>query len=124
MHKLLIVDDSSTLRRIMRRVLREADLDIDDFLEARSGAEALKVLEAHPDIGLVLSDVDMPGMDGVDFVRALRAREKNASVPIILVATESARTTAQRAIDQGANGCVSKPFTPDSIRAALEPHIH
>lgn len=121
MSKLLVVDDSSTIRRIILRVLRQANLAVDDILEAESGLEALASLRRHPDIDLVLSDVDMPEMNGVDFVRAVRARHSKERLPVIMVTTERGRALAASAIEEGANALVCKPFTPDAIRRVLEP---
>ena len=123
MKKVLIVDDSPTMRSIMARVLRQADLDVDEILEAGSGAEGLAKLRAHHDIGLVLSDVNMPVMDGNEFVHAIRATHPKASLPVILITTESAAKAIECGPASGANGLVCKPFTPESIRTALEPYL-
>jgi two-component system, chemotaxis family, chemotaxis protein CheY len=123
MSKLLVVDDSSAMRKIILRVLRQADLDFDDFLEAQSGVEALRMLASDHAIALVLSDLDMPGMDGVALVEAVRARHAKELLPVILVANESDVEAMELALAAGANACVCKPFTPESIRRALRPHV-
>lgn len=123
MNKLLIVDDSSTMRRIMLRVLRQADIAVESFLEAASGEEGLECLASHPDIGLILSDVNMPTMDGIDFVRAVRARHPKENLPVILVTTEAGERRMPTALHEGANGFVTKPFTPETIKRALEPYV-
>jgi two-component system, chemotaxis family, chemotaxis protein CheY len=123
MHKLLLVDDSPTLRGIMMRTLLQADLPIDEVFEAGSGAAGLTQLELHPDIRLVLCDVDMPGMDAAEFVRAV-VREQAAERPfLVVVTTESQRATAQAALNAGAEACLEKPFTPDGVRAILAPYL-
>jgi two-component system, chemotaxis family, chemotaxis protein CheY len=123
MNKLLIVDDSTTIRRIILRVLRESELDVDEIVEAANGIEALARLRADRGIGLVLSDVNMPEMNGVDFVRAVRAVYPKERLPVIMLTTESGQAMTLGALDEGANGYVCKPFTPDSIRTALEPYV-
>lgn len=123
MRKLLIVDDSSAIRRIMVRVLRESGLDVDEVLEASGGRAGLDLVLSDPSIRLVLSDVQMPGMNGVDFVRALRAKKSKTELPVIMVTTEGGAAMTLGAVDEGANGYVCKPFTPDSIRATLEPYF-
>ena len=123
MNKVLIVDDSSTLRRITMRVLRQADIPIETVVEASNGIEALEQLRAHPDIGLILADVSMPRMDGVDFVKALRATHAKEALPVIMLSTEGGQALTDSALEQGANGFVCKPFTPDSIRGALGPDL-
>ncbi|MFN0243659.1 MAG: response regulator [Planctomycetota bacterium] len=119
MSKVLIADDSSVLRRIMMRVLREADPELDEFVEASTGDEALVRFERQPDIALVVCDVDMPGLDGWAVSRALRARRASGELAIVLVAKHGDASAAQRAAASGANACVTKPFTADSIRALV-----
>ena len=121
MQKLLLVDDSSTIRRIILRVLRQAELDVDHIVEAQNGLEALELLRNDREIGLILSDVHMPEMNGVDFVRAVRAEYSKDRMPVIMLTTESGQAMTLGALEQGANGYVCKPFTPDAIRTALEP---
>ncbi|HED65402.1 MAG TPA: response regulator [Planctomycetes bacterium] len=123
MNKILIVDDSSTMRKIIMRVLRQAGLHVEEFLEAGNGAEGLKSLMESPDVELVLSDINMPQMDGVAFVQAVRSKLSAEQLPMIMISTESGNSKVQSALDSGANGYVSKPFTPDTIRAALEPYF-
>jgi two-component system chemotaxis response regulator CheY len=123
MHKLLIVDDSATMRKIMRRVLRQAEILVDDVIEAGNGIEGLAALLANPDVGLVLSDVNMPEMNGVDFVKAVRTSHSKEQLPVIMVTTEASGTLVTTAMQLGANGYVCKPFTPETIRNALEPWV-
>jgi two-component system chemotaxis response regulator CheY len=123
MNKVLIVDDSSTMRKIIQRVLRQADIAVDNVIEAANGVEGLAALESNPDIGLVLSDVNMPEMNGIDFVRNLRATRAKETLPVIMVTTEGGGEMVNTAMELGANGYVCKPFTPESIRSALEPFV-
>lgn len=123
MNKVLIVDDSSTMRKIIQRVLRQADIAVDNVIEAANGVEGLAALESNPDIGLVLSDVNMPEMNGIDFVRNLRATRDKETLPVIMVTTEGGGEMVNTAMELGANGYVCKPFTPESIRSALEPFV-
>jgi two-component system chemotaxis response regulator CheY len=123
MSKLLVVDDSTTLRNIIVRTLRQTDLPIDEIVEAASGAVGLEQIELHPDIDLVLCDAEMPGMDAVEFVRSL-VRERGAERPdVVVVTTESRRATALAAMKAGAEACLEKPFTPEYVRAMLAPYL-
>jgi two-component system chemotaxis response regulator CheY len=123
MHKLLVVDDSLTLRNIIVRTLRQSDLAIDEIVEAASGEVGLSQLEIHPDIDLVLCDVDMPGMDAPEFVRRV-VRELGSERPVlVVVTTESRRATAQAALKEGADACLEKPFTPDVAHTLLGPYL-
>lgn len=119
MNKLMIVDDSSTMRKIIKRVLRQAEIEVENILEAGNGVEALEQLCANPDIALILSDVNMPEMNGIELVKKVREEKDSDSLPIIMITTEGGDTMIANAMGSGANGYVTKPFTPDSIRDAL-----
>ena len=120
MEKLLIVDDSATMRKIIMRVLRQAQIPVNEILEAGNGKEGLQRLVSNPDVELVLSDINMPEMNGIEFVKAVRTRKTKEDLPMIMITTEGGEQMMQTAISEGANGYVTKPFTPDSIRQALE----
>jgi two-component system chemotaxis response regulator CheY len=123
MKKLLIVDDSSTMRKIILRVLRQAEIAVETVLEAGNGIEALEQIASSPDVQLVLSDINMPGMNGVDLVRKLREHHDAKKLPIVMITTEGGEMMRSKALELGANGYVSKPFTPEAIRIALEPYL-
>lgn len=120
LNKVLIVDDSATMRKIIARVLRQADIAIQEVVEASNGIEGLEQIAADPGIQLVMSDLNMPVMDGLTFVRALREIRSKESLPMIMVTTEGGKTMMQAALDGGANGYVTKPFNSDTVRQALE----
>jgi two-component system chemotaxis response regulator CheY len=123
MHKLLIVDGSATMRKIIMRVLRQAEIQVETVLEASNGLEALEQLTTHPDVNLVLSDVNMPEMNGIDLVRRVRESKANDQLPIIMVTTESCDAMREQALQGGANGYVCKPFTPETFSQALDPYL-
>ena len=123
MHKLLIVDESSATRGALARALRRSALPATTLLEASSGAEALAKLSSDPDIELILSDVEMPEVNGLELVTAVRALHGKQSLPMIMVAAEGGDALLKRALDLGANGYVTKPCTPDAIRRALEAYL-
>jgi len=118
--KLLLVDDSTVMRAILRRALAGADLAIGEILEASNAEETLERLSAHHDVALVLSDVDMPGLDVVDLVRAIRERATAGELPVVVLASESKRALALDAVAAGANGWIGKPPSRDAIRDGLE----
>ena len=120
MTKILIVDDSATMRKIIARVLRQADFKADTVLEASNGVEGLQRLISDPDIQLILSDINMPEMNGIDFVKAVRSKHDSDAIPMVMITTEGGDAMVQNAMDSGANGYVTKPFTPESIRAELD----
>lgn len=119
MTKILIVDDSATMRKIIMRVLRQAEVNVDTIVEAGNGVEGLEKLAAEPDIGLVLSDVNMPEMNGIDFVRAVREKHDKDALPMVMITTEGGDSMISTAMDEGANAYVTKPFTPETIKDAL-----
>ena len=123
MNKVLIVDDSATMRKILTRVLRQAEIPCASVVEAGNGVEGMARLASDPDIDLILSDINMPEMNGVDFVKAVRATRAKESLPMIMVTTEGGEAMMNNALALGANGYVTKPFTPESIRAALEAYL-
>jgi len=111
----LIVDDSSVMRKIVERSLRQAGVDPLVVLEAGSGVEGLELLKStHVD--LILSDINMPAMDGLEFIRQLRARELAAGVPVVMITTESSEEHVRQAILAGATGYIRKPFTADQVK--------
>jgi len=119
MSKILIVDDSATMRKILMRVIRQAGVETEGFLEAGNGQEGLERLAADGTIDLILSDVNMPVMNGVDFVKSVRALASKPGIPIVMVTTEGGEAMVKTAMEAGASGYVTKPFTPESLKSAL-----
>ncbi|MCH7866255.1 MAG: response regulator [Myxococcales bacterium] len=117
--KILIVDDSSTMRKIVMRTLRQAGYDGAEVLEAGDGIEGLAALDQGP-VDLIFSDVNMPNMSGLDFLKALRDREEFEDTPVVMVTTEGGQSAMSEAVELGANGYVVKPFTADKLREVLE----
>jgi two-component system chemotaxis response regulator CheY len=111
----LIVDDSSVMRKIVERSLRQAGLETLVVQEAGNGHEALKVLEAQS-VDLILSDINMPSMDGLEFVRQIAARKLAPGVPVVMITTESSEEHVKEAIAAGARGYIRKPFTLEQVK--------
>jgi two-component system, chemotaxis family, chemotaxis protein CheY len=116
--RVLIVDDSSTMRKIITRSLRQAGLDCGDILEAGDGAEALELLGREP-IDVILSDINMPNMDGMEFLREKAGREALRQIPVVMITTEAGADILAETKALGAVGSIKKPFTPDQIRETL-----
>jgi two-component system chemotaxis response regulator CheY len=118
--RVLIVDDSSVMRKIVERSLRQAGLDLQQVLEASNGLEALSMAKNHP-VDLILSDINMPMMDGLEFVRELRSIDAARRVPVIMVTTEAGEAHVVQALSSGASGYIRKPFTPEQIKERIIP---
>lgn len=112
----LIVDDSRTVRRILRRVLEEIGFEV---LEAENGLEALRQLDAAPGVGLVLTDWDMPEMDGVTLLRNLRDHPDYKQLPVIMITQETRAERIREALSAGANEYIMKPFTREALLRRL-----
>ena len=115
----LIVDDSAAIRKILQRVLRQADIPVGNVFEAGDGKEALESLKTQP-VGLVLSDINMPNMDGIEFLRNVKANESWKALPVVMVSTEGSQAKVLEAVELGAAGYVRKPVTAEQIKEKLE----
>jgi two-component system, chemotaxis family, chemotaxis protein CheY len=116
----LIVDDSSVMRKIVERSLRQAGIEITQVLEAGNGAEALGILRDHT-VDLILCDINMPVMDGLEFVKQLSGVEKARGVPVVMITTEGSETHVVQALSCGARGYIRKPFTADQVKERVIP---
>ncbi len=115
---ILIVDDSSVMRKILERSLRQAIPNgIEQVVEAGDGAEALAKLDAGP-IQVIFSDINMPNMNGLDFLRNVK-ETPHKDLPVIMVTTEGGERTVMEAISLGAKGFIRKPFTPQQMESTL-----
>jgi two-component system chemotaxis response regulator CheY len=118
MERILIVDDSSTMRKIIARSLRQAGFDIGEILEAGNGQAAIQVLKSTP-VQMILTDINMPVMDGLVFIDQVRANTAWDRIPIVVITTEGAEAMTKEAVKRGANNLVKKPFTPEQIKEKL-----
>ena len=114
----MIVDDSAAIRKILRRVLAQADIPVGQVHEASDGVEALEALKSNR-VSLIFSDINMPNMDGLELLSKLKALERLRSVPVIMVTTEGGHARVMQALELGAAGYVKKPFTVDQIKEKL-----
>jgi two-component system chemotaxis response regulator CheY len=112
----LVVDDSRTVRVIVSKILVEAGFEV---VEAGNGREGLDRLRQTPDVDLILVDWNMPEMNGLDFIRAVRSDRANDAIRIMMVTTETEQEQVIRALDAGANEYLMKPFSKDTLLAKL-----
>ncbi|HOO16912.1 MAG TPA: response regulator [Phycisphaerae bacterium] len=118
----LIVDDSVTMRRMIKRTIEISGLDVAEVYEASNGIEALARMDQYS-IGVVLLDINMPVMTGVQLIERLRDDERLREIPIIVASTEGSQTRITHLLEAGARGFIRKPFQPEQIRDALAPLV-
>ena len=115
--KILVVDDFSTMRRIIKNLLK--DLGFSNIQEADDGSTALPMLQ-QGDFDFVVPDWNMPGMQGIDLLRAIRADDKLKHLPVLMVTAEAKKEQIVAAAQAGVNGYVVKPFTAATLKEKLE----
>jgi two-component system, chemotaxis family, chemotaxis protein CheY len=118
----LIVDDSSVMRKIVERSLRQAGIDPLVVHEAGSGVEGLEVLRVKK-FDLILSDINMPLMDGLEFLRQIHTQNLAPGIPVVMITTESSEEHVKQAIVAGARGYIRKPFTADQVKERVLPLV-
>lgn len=114
----LIVDNSAAIRKILQRVLRQADLRLGEIREAGDGAEAVEILRGRT-FGLILSEINMPQMDGLQLLARIKEMDHLRNVPVLMITTEGGQGNVIKAVQLGATGYVRKPFSADQIREKL-----
>ena len=115
--KILTVDDSPTMRRIIINTLKRAGYN--EVVEATDGKDAIAKMKVE-EVNLVITDWNMPEMDGLTFVTTLRSMEKYKSIPILMVTTRSVKDDIVDALKAGVNNYIVKPFTPDTLKQKIE----
>lgn len=117
--KILVVDDSLTMRRIVGNTVIQAGFPKESYDEAKDGQEALELLNANT-YDLVLTDWNMPVMNGLELVQAMRSDDRFKKLPIIMITTEGAKTEVITALKAGVNNYIVKPFTADILKEKIQ----
>lgn len=115
--KILLVDDSSTMRRIQMNTLKS--LGFDDVVQAEDGQDALNKLKENPEVRLVLLDWNMPNMNGIDCLKAIKANPATKAVPVMMVTSEAEKSKIIEAIQSGASNYLVKPFEADALEEKI-----
>jgi len=115
----LVVDDSPVMRSFIRRVMKLSGFEIGECFEASNGEEALAELSKH-DVDVILTDINMPKMNGEELLRRLGAEGVLRSVPTLVISTDATKDRILRMISLGAEGYMTKPFSPETLREELE----
>lgn len=113
----LVVDDSYTMRNMVTLALEEEDFRVKS---AEDGVDALKVVEDDDQYDVVITDINMPNMDGIELIKKLRATENFKYTPILVLTTEGGEDKKQEGKAAGATGWIVKPFNPDTLMAAVK----
>jgi two-component system, chemotaxis family, chemotaxis protein CheY len=116
--KFLVVDDSSTMRRIIKNTLSR--LGHENIFEGENGVEGWSVLDADPKIDMLITDWNMPEMNGLELVKKVRSDTRFANLPIIMITTEGGKTEVITALKAGVNNYIVKPFTPQVLSEKLK----
>jgi two-component system, chemotaxis family, chemotaxis protein CheY len=118
-YRILIVDDSPAMRAFVRRVMQLSGIDLAECFEASNGEEALALLRTRW-VDAILTDINMPGVDGEEFLRRLSQDELLSSIPVTVISTDATENRRSRMFALGARGYITKPFQPEALREQLE----
>ncbi|HKW97092.1 MAG TPA: response regulator [Bryobacteraceae bacterium] len=117
--RVLIVDDSPTMRAFVRRVLEMSGFEVSACHQAGNGAEAMAVLRGQP-VDVVLTDINMPEVNGEELVGRIEQDQHLRSIPVVVVSTDATANRMRRMMELGAKGYVIKPFSPEALRQEVE----
>jgi len=117
-YNMLIVDDSFPMRSVIKKTIKASGFGTTEFFDAANGIEALKILEDEW-MDIVITDYNMPEMDGMELIRQMKKNELFGSIPVLVITTEGSQKKVEEFITSGASGYIKKPFTPEFIREKL-----
>jgi two-component system, chemotaxis family, chemotaxis protein CheY len=119
MASILIVDDSSAMRSVIKRILTISGFEMETYLFACDGEDALSALRRQP-VNLVISDINMPRMDGESLLRAMSQDPELSGIPVVIVSSDATESRAGKLMELGAKAYLVKPFQPQALRETLE----
>lgn len=117
-YNVLVVDDSQTMRKVIMKSVMISGFVVGEFLEAGNGLEALEILKHHW-VDLILADINMPLMNGLEMIRVLKKEDMFQNIPVVLITTEGSEKRLEEAYALGIKGYIQKPFHPEAIRDVL-----
>ena len=118
-YRVMIVDDSPSMRAFVRRVIALSGFEVEVCLNAGNGVEGLALLEQQA-VDIILTDINMPEMNGEEFLRRLEEHERFRAIPVVVISTDATENRMHRMLELGAQGYISKPFSPEALRGELE----
>ena len=116
--KIMVVDDSLPMRMVVKKTIRASGFEVDEFVEASNGREALRLLRRKP-VDLAIIDYNMPDMDGIEVVKRMKSDPDLKDIPVIIATVEGSRQRVQEFVDSGVEYYIHKPFTPEEVRDKL-----
>jgi two-component system chemotaxis response regulator CheY len=117
-YHLMIVDDSPTMRRVIRKTVTLSGVPVEEFWEAGDGREALEILRCHP-IDLILTDINMPRMNGLEMLKEMQKEEMWRKIPVVLITSQDNNEHFRETSGWGVKGYLQKPFHPEALRDLL-----
>ncbi len=117
-YNILIVDDSLPMRGVIKKIVKTSGFNVGQYFEAANGKEALKILNEEW-LDLVLTDYNMPGMNGLELLEEMQKEEMLGSIPVVMITTEGSKERVDEFMEKGATGYIKKPFTPEQIKQKL-----
>jgi len=115
---ILIADDSPSMRQVIKRTIQISGFDVGNFYEVSNGKEALELLNTEW-IDVIVSDINMPVMDGITFIQLLQKDALTANIPVIVITAEGRESCIEKIMNLGATACLQKPFKPETFRNKL-----
>lgn len=117
--RVLIADDSPAMRSVIRRVVLLSGFEVNEFLEAADGGDALRLLRTQ-DVDVILTDINMPNVNGEQLLQSMQYDESLRGMPVIVISTDATEHRIHRMLELGAKGYITKPFFPEALRRELE----
>jgi two-component system chemotaxis response regulator CheY len=117
--RVLIADDSPAMRSVIRRVIQLSGFEVNDFLEAADGGDALRLLRSQS-VDVLLTDINMPNVNGEQLLCSMQNEESLRVTPVIVISTDATEHRIHRMLGLGAKGYITKPFFPEALRQELE----
>ena len=117
-YNVLVVDDSPSMRSVIKKTILASGIDVDEFYEAADGVEALAALRKHR-LDIILTDFNMPHMDGMELLQIIKRDDQLKNIPVVVTSVEGSRKRVDAFMEKGAAGYIKKPFTPEEARDTL-----
>lgn len=122
-HSVLIIDDSILMRTALKRTIENSDVGLDQIFEVENGQQALDFLSSNT-VGLILTDLNMPVMDGIELIHRLKASNEYCDIPVIVITTESSTSQIENLKAEGIDDFLNKPFTSEEFKTVITRNLN